>query len=198
MILTEQDIVNGKQYVADFTGGWIPVNADFTEMAKEAALMLKTELGDDWFLSESVQRKLICSDYFELVKDLIYFNYKHREFHEELRKNLSPRAWLYEFCTIRLNVGRRVGKTEFIKSNARPGDIVIVPFIISKIPYGSAHCFALPELERYNHFYPTDLQNFNPSYIWCDEANLSNDGIELIFNHFCRPELDQTLIILGA
>jgi hypothetical protein len=55
MVITEQDIEHGKEYVACFTGGWIPVKADFTELAIQHATFLKEEYGDDWFNHKSVQ-----------------------------------------------------------------------------------------------------------------------------------------------
>ena len=47
---------------------------------------------------------------------------------ERFRETMHPQQWLYEFRTVRLDVGRGVGKTQYILDHVlQPGELVIVP-----------------------------------------------------------------------
>lgn len=65
--------------------------------------------------------------YHEMIDELIYLNLAHRAEFAEYKPMVPPAVWAREFCTVRCNIGRRTGKSEYIKARAREGDLIIAP-----------------------------------------------------------------------
>jgi hypothetical protein len=64
------------------------------------------------------------SEFHEVIDLLISLNLTLRD--EDTRHALPLVQWLKECCTVHCNIGRRSGKTNYIKSRATINDIVIV------------------------------------------------------------------------
>ncbi len=73
----------------------------------------------------------------KVIDELIELNLLHRkEFEKELRL-FSPIEFFREFGTIHCDIGRRTGKTEYIKKRAKKHDLVIVrTYRMTKELYG--------------------------------------------------------------
>lgn len=65
--------------------------------------------------------------YNDLIEGLIETNKQHRKhMQQEDKYYFSPLHYALEFCTVTCDIGGGVGKTTFIKTHAKHGDLVMV------------------------------------------------------------------------
>ena len=135
--------------------------------------------------------------YSKLIDDLIEFNLNHREKYQGHKLCCSPVAYAMEFCTIRCDVGRQVGKTKYIKDRAGDGDLVIVANENMKHLFMNDMCgHPMVMTPRDIHHGPSNDIRF--SRIFIDEPRM-------VFKHISQDELytilchggEQTFILLG-
>jgi len=60
-----------------------------------------------------------------LVDGLILLNKKNRM--SDLKKQSSSLNYLMSYCTVHVDIGRKIGKTSYIINNAKSTDLIIVP-----------------------------------------------------------------------
>lgn len=65
-------------------------------------------------------------DFQQTLKILIALNKEHRLAFKEYQSFYPPLQFIMEFGTISLDIGRHVGKTKFIRENAKCNDLVLV------------------------------------------------------------------------
>jgi len=61
-----------------------------------------------------------------LLENLIDLNKENRVRWEKHKSMLPVFDYIYDYCMVKLDIGRCVGKTEFIKNHAKKNDIVFV------------------------------------------------------------------------
>lgn len=64
--------------------------------------------------------------YHKLLDDMVKLNIANRESIVDLLSLAPPAIIAREHCTIRSNIGRRTGKSEYIRTRAKRGDLIIV------------------------------------------------------------------------
>jgi hypothetical protein len=128
---------------------------------------------------------------------LITFN---EEMHTQFtfhREYLSKYEWFKSFCTVWCNPGRAMGKTHFILTHAKKGDLVIVPEYHLKQMYKKDFEFDIYSAEELNMLWGI---NKNYKHIYVDEPHLvfkvKHDLMEL-YDIFGNINIDQTFILLG-
>jgi hypothetical protein len=133
-------------------------------------------------------KKSIEIDFQQALKILIALNKEHREVFKEYQLVYPPTEFIMEFGIISLDIGRSVGKTKFIRENAKPNDLVLV--------------HNLEEIRYWNHYLPMTkvmcpkinsiqyIKSYGQKFdtIWIDEP-------KLIFKEFSKYDIMKHLIV---
>lgn len=71
--------------------------------------------------------KEITSEFEQLILDAVKLNKENRKRKDiiDAKGTLTPIAYIREFCTVHLDIGRATGKTAFIKKYATEGDVIL-------------------------------------------------------------------------
>lgn len=75
-----------------------------------------------------IRREINQEYFFKLVDDAVALNLENQLRFENNKKFISGGQWLSDFGTVNLNVGRQVGKTNYIATRMTTSDLVIVPY----------------------------------------------------------------------
>jgi hypothetical protein len=127
-------------------------------------------------------------DFQQVLKMLIALNKENREMFKEYQSFYPAWEFIMEFGTVSLDIGRAVGKSKFIKQNAKPQDLVLV--------------HNLEEVRYWNHYLPMTkvmcpkinsiqyIKNYGQRFdtIWIDEP-------KLIFKEFSKYDIMKHLIV---
>jgi hypothetical protein len=62
-----------------------------------------------------------------LMDQLVQLNIKQRENYSGLADGFSHLDWARDWCTIHCDMGRRSGKTSWVKHTAKKGDLIVTP-----------------------------------------------------------------------
>lgn len=140
------------------------------------------------------------------LEELIKLNWINRQRFKEYRKMHSCSQWSEEFCTVKIDNGRQVGKSTFVKNHYRLGDVVIVPNTSIAREYNRENIrnvFTVNQVEALYHTNQYGIKNgycdrsINPSHIWIDDANLKPSDVIMMYETFSRYGMEQTFIFLG-
>ncbi len=157
-------------------------------------------------LFESAQ---LAKNFAHLVDGLIALNEYHRDvLPMGVRETMSPAHYASEFCTIAVDVGRRIGKTQYIKDHANAESLIVVA--------NQAQRDDLDRAFSKNNVHPTIVtasmldhnefrsrKNYNSfAKIYVDEPKLvyryiHHDDLYLACTHKQQP-YSQTFILLGS
>lgn len=132
--------------------------------------------------------------YHKAIDELISLNLANRTKLAEYIPMMSPAEWALEFCTVRCDIGRRTGKSEYIKARAKDGDLIIVQNFKTKL-----HLFSkVPcDVETPKTLRGNKLKRFGTVFV--DEPSLvfrvmsPNDLFTLLAH-----DSEQTFVMLGA
>lgn len=142
---------------------------------------------------------MIQKEFPNLVEQAIELNDGLRKLSYEYRKMLSPEQYAKEFGTIHIHVGRRAGKTQYIRDYITAKDCAVVP----SRQMGRVLSDALERLA--DVFYASQLNGLKSEYagrryniIYIDEPKLCADygHIADIYANLIR-DYDQRVIMLG-
>ena len=86
---------------------------------------------DEWLEVDSTTPELSNPStqppFFKMMDDLIAYHKKRRlDLAAHVVNSMSPVQYAMEFCTVRCDIGRRTGKTEYVKHRADEYSLVIV------------------------------------------------------------------------
>ena len=70
--------------------------------------------------------EFIVENFHKTIDNLVRLNTQNRVVADRHKRALSPNFWAMKFCTVRCDIGRGTGKTEYIKRRATKSDLVIV------------------------------------------------------------------------
>lgn len=141
----------------------------------------------------------------EILSLMIEANQAIRKEFPEAKEQIDTPYYLAEFCTIRLNIGRRTGKTQYIKDNSNINSCVIVPKEdwarnLYGVRSGNVNNDGLMVLticnllanpkDKYNKY--TTIYIDEPSFVFPD-----NDT-HRFYAKIANPHLDQTIIMVGT
>ena len=140
-------------------------------------------------------------DFDILTRFAIKTNQANRGRYEKNIFNCSPLLWLMEYCTVRIDVGRGVGKTEFIVGNLTDKDIVLVfnrnmkSIIQNRMNDGKE----MRNVVNIQTFTPYNMRPLSPEYIFVDEPSLVFNCVkqEDIMRFFVDANKYQTVVMLG-
>jgi hypothetical protein len=135
----------------------------------------------------------------KMLEELIYYNHINRQYHIESKSLISNHQWIHEFCTIKIDIGRQVGKTKFILDHCQPNDCVVVPNFSSM--YTHKTMVMANNSIPCNYFTDGQIKDlmgassiYKPEFVWADESKISKD---LLIRNFARSNMTQTFVILG-
>lgn len=137
-------------------------------------------------------------EYWRAIDFLINLNLKQQYTFALQEQYVSKQQWAKEFATVRCDIGRRIGKTSYIKSRANYGDLIIVgkyhlkKEMMHPIPSADVITHADLEMPRYRW-----IGHSIPRYsrIYIDEPG--NLNLDLVYDIFAR-DTRQLFIILGS
>ncbi len=140
-------------------------------------------------------------DFDILTRFALRVNQENRKLYEWNRQIYGALLWLQEYCTIRVDVGRGVGKTEFIVVNLTDKDVVLVfnqnmkKLIQNRISSGRD----MKNVINVQTFSPYNMNMNAPEYIFVDEPSLvfNNIRYEDIMRFFVDEKKYQTVVMLG-
>lgn len=61
----------------------------------------------------------------KILDEMILINKMNRCLHDTHKYNITPIQYAVEFCTIKFDIGRCAGKTEFIKNRVNSNDLIV-------------------------------------------------------------------------
>lgn len=127
-----------------------------------------------------------------LVTNLINLNKRHR-----INKILIPyESYLKEYCTVRVDIGRQIGKTHYIISNATKNDCIIVHNVATK---RNIKIFTKAKVYTIKNIYNKIPGNIFKN-IWIDEASWMDNNIknlDFLYSLFANKSVEQTFIFFG-
>ena len=135
--------------------------------------------------------------YHSIIDQLVALNMEHRKRHFAQREHISPEAWAREFATVRCDIGRRSGKSGYIKLRAKELDLIVAPnMIIAQHVFARAPCDVIT---------PTNVMKLAPGRarqyktIFIDEPALVFHAVPAEELYFKLSNDDgQTFILLGV
>lgn len=136
----------------------------------------------------------------EIVTSAIQLNIKNREIEGTIKKeSLSLMNYINDYCSIKINIGRATGKTEYICKHAKANDLVITHGKQGKRYMMEKGCEA--NIIFLNEHVSEYVGIPCPDYIYVDEPHLSIDGWEkefkILLDMVISNDKNQTIVYLG-
>lgn len=144
----------------------------------------------------------------QIVDDAIAFSKQNRMLYKEhfgsIQETMHAAAFAREFCTVHLDMGRRTGKTTYIKQHAGPDDVTIVMTAETRrrefvSVWGEV--FAAHEVADDRFWMSRRGKSLgSPSNIvYIDEPELVQRrcSLDRIYQTFATGAFDQTFVLLG-
>jgi hypothetical protein len=155
---------------------------------------LKQEL--KWFHRTS-RRTVMEYKMKELITLALEANRKHREkFKDALQEMPLDYRTLRDYCTVRLDIGHRTGKTTAVIELAGPNDLIVVPN--ERVKYKYQRCVSLATCEAMGRLSTsTVLVGRAFDRIWVEETMLYSNGALVAMYERLGHSYNQTFILLG-
>lgn len=131
-----------------------------------------------------------------LLEQLIELNKEYRKEHDADKAYYDCLQFVLKFGTIRLDIGRCVGKSKFIGTHATESDLIIVPNIIHKRNYIGREIPTKAKIFSVNDIYEFTDDEFDTIYIDEPEMVFENNDMYNILKPYVN-NYDQTIIMLG-
>ena len=140
----------------------------------------------------------------EIVTGLINLSESKRMNNVNLKKMMGARLYTLDFCTVRVDAGRGVGKTTYIKNHAGILDLVIVPSrrlmlnefaeVMNDLDIVSSDYFDFRRIggRDYRGIYIDE-----PSLVVENSADRIISRVEDIIDILVNPSIEQTFVLLG-
>jgi len=136
---------------------------------------------------------MLVDDFADLVDKAIALNKANRKCGPSSAM-FSPIAYAKQMCTVKLDIGRAVGKSTYIADHATAKDIIIVPTLRHKsmmyLYYKDKNVVAYTEILGY--------RTSKPPYVNIYVDEIAGIDLDFIYNTFVDSTIAQTFIILGA
>lgn len=141
----------------------------------------------------------VYDDFFQAVDILININNKRKKDFEDMKKTISLLEWLENFSTVKIDIGRCVGKTTYISRRADlKSDIIVVPMRYSKRFFPEnirPICLSIDELPR-----KIEQIRSKVSKVYVDEPSLIYKQLSygrIVDNIYPICDYNTTIIYLG-
>lgn len=134
----------------------------------------------------------------QLIDELIILNYANREKDLFNAKSIDPVKYALYFCTVKCDIGRGSGKTEYIKNRATKNDLIITPFATSLEYFRDALCDVLyANLEIIRNRTNNGNDVFDVIYVDESEAAFEKISKLELYMLLVKPNKKQTFVLLG-
>lgn len=156
-------------------------------------------LGNDETVAVSMKPLPESSSFFDMVDEMVRINKRRRSvLPKHVPQSISPVQFAVEFCTIKCDVGRRTGKTEYVKQRADQYSLVIVHN--KQLTKGYPANIIVKSIGELTGQNSVRFGRIKPRTIYIEEP-------EMVFRTMPQHELyyrimdgnyDQTFVLLGA
>ncbi len=155
-----------------------------------------TEMFEDLIKKKLVKKTLATPpsgfnhNHFEnIIDNLVVLNRQNRQKYN--KGDYVYDTYIKNYCTVIVDIGRKTGKTHYIKQHVKSADAIIVLSNAMKDQYKGtkADVFStgqIPAKKPSNH-----------KIIYIDNATFMTKIMNLIYEKFAAPVEDQTFILLG-
>ena len=137
--------------------------------------------------------------FFDFVDNMVAYSHQRRmEMAGHIVHSMSPGQYAMDFCTVKVDAGRRSGKTEYVKQRADEYDLVIVHnHNLTKGYPDHIIVVCIADIARWHDMFRGAKK---PRTVYIEEPNM-------VFRTIPQPDLyyrlvdeiyDQTFILLGA
>lgn len=142
-----------------------------------------------------------------IADQAIALNLLRQESLPQVKETFGKVGWLREFATVRLEVGRQIGKTTYIKNNAQYGDVVIHSNLTMKTHFeksvGQFHEFYNFTIRQLDGFYETiDEGRFGlmkgAKTIWFDDCFDFAKNKPEVYNNLVHMFDPRQVVIFGS
>ena len=142
----------------------------------------------------------------DLVEELIQLNHEHRKMY--FNRTYPLITFFKEFCIVKIDCGRQIGKTEYIRSHATNEDLIIVPHGRDQSGYNYDATYDKLNIIRMKDVFQTTLiadRRYNTIYVdeivSCQGSMRHDLGTyniitNQIYDNYIRDE-QQTLVLFG-
>jgi hypothetical protein len=139
-------------------------------------------------------------EFHKLIDGLISLNKANRIKLKNGLDGCDPVMYAIELCTVRCDIGRRTGKTEYIKQNAGKSDLIVTSSQMLKSSlFANMPCdvITMGDLNK-----PEWLLGKSGDFktIWVDEPFMifdSHKALTEFYIRICRQGKDQTFVFMG-
>lgn len=152
---------------------------------------------------QEVTSEMVAEEFFRLVDNAAAVNLLHRQsLPDSVREQMHPVHYSFEYCTIHVDVGRAIGKTEYIRKNLAEGVVVIVPdnesrMRLLKDSKGGNGAFIVNGNGN-EKVLSAELSVRKANFIFIDEpAMIKDQNLSVIYQVLSKPDMIQLFILLG-
>jgi hypothetical protein len=153
--------------------------------------------------------QLIYDNFIKLVDDLTILNKINRVLISgDIKLSMGPDLFNLEFCTVHVNAGRRIGKTEYIINKATSDSLIVVcnemmrHNVMERMRQLNKRCDIMTAGSFDQLMNPRGYKIPQPLYktIYIDEPRLVFRNIPEtnLYQLTTNPEIDQTYVLLGT
>jgi hypothetical protein len=161
---------------------------------------IERDIDRNWMEVFEGSSEFFYGSVFEVLDKIIVLNKKNRELKKEWSRERFGRSgyinYLSEFCTVIFDIGRQVGKTNYIRKTAKENDAIIVLKEQMKYQYRDFNnVFSYTRIMNNEHVFGK-FEN-----IFVDEfssiQNHKNEFLSYLYHTLGRYNINQTFILLG-
>jgi hypothetical protein len=141
----------------------------------------------------------IIKKHHELIDVMIDMNQLLRSMNRVILAGIDPTQYAIQFCTVRLNVFRGIGKTQYIVDNVTAKDLIVVKdeqmkqLVVSRLNGKEFNILSASMIKNMGRF----SQSFEKIYV--DEPIMCFDSRSMFefYGKFVDGGIQQTFILLG-
>lgn len=140
----------------------------------------------------------IIDEYFEILDRLIEINKLRREeIHVNIKNIIGSRHYIDEYCTIKCDIGRQTGKSEYVRRRGNEHTLVILPKLAYKAHYKDFEGMISSPRQIMNGGM-RGIESFETVII--EEPSLVFETVSKyeLYNELVDNSKEQTFIILGG
>lgn len=130
------------------------------------------------------------------IEELIALNQSRRSLGVDA-KTMHPEMFAAEFCTVRADIGRRAGKSEFIRKNMTAPSTALV---VAEDQWKSMLYPGVPNVYAARELLMQDRGHYNASTVFVDEPSIvfRNMPESTLYRVFTDHGRAPTFVLLGA
>lgn len=139
----------------------------------------------------------IIDEYFEILDRLIEINKLRREeIHVNIKNIIGSQHYIDEYCTIKCDIGRQTGKSEYVRRRGNKNTLVIVTKSAYKVHYKDFEGMVLSPIEIMNGGL-RGMERFETIFIEEPSFTLKKVSKDQLYKEIVDITKEQTFIWLG-